>query len=208
MHQKRIQMKKEFILLLIAFTLLNCETKSKTIELDSKEINAIVEAVIIQDSLNVLKDKKGSKMFCTELEAVRIEIPVKLKNGLTPPPFPGNQFISNILKTKINDEVFFSKKDSANIMSQSSTLEKFEIGNAISSKVNATTIEKEFKKKENGKDYNFYQMKIPIFSLDKQKAYVELNRYCGHLCGSGKAIYLKKINGKWIIIEKWRTWIS
>jgi len=201
-------MKKEFILLLIACTFLNCEIKNKKIVIDSTEINAIVETVIIQDSLNVFKETKESKMFCTKLEAIKVQIPVKLENGLIPPLFPGRQFISDMLRTEINDEIFFSKKDSATIMAQSSILEKFEVGNPILNKVNATTIEKEFTKKENGKNFNFYQMKIPLFSLDKQKAYVELNHYCGHLCGSGTAIYLKKINKKWIIVKKWRTWIS
>jgi hypothetical protein len=47
-------------------------------------------------------------------------------------------------------------------------------------------------------------MTIPLFSLDNQKAYVELGYYCGTLCGYGEAIYLKKINGKWTIVEKWK----
>jgi hypothetical protein len=51
-------------------------------------------------------------------------------------------------------------------------------------------------------------MTIPIFSLDNQKAYVELGYHCGTLCGYGKAIYLKKVSGKWIIVKKFRTWIS
>ncbi len=201
-------MKKELILLFLVFTFLNCQNKDEKTEIDSKEINAIIAAVIIQDSLNVFKEMKNSKMFCTELEAVKIETPVKLKNGLIPPLFPGRQSISDILHKKINNEVFFSTKDSATIMAQSSNEEKFEVGNPILDRINTTTIEKEFTRKENGKDFNFYQMKIPIFSLDKQKAYVELNRYCGHLCGTGKAIYLRKISGKWVIVRKSRTWIS
>jgi hypothetical protein len=74
--------------------------------------------------------------------------------------------------------------------------------------LNTTTFQNELKKINNGEDYDFYEMSIPIFSFDKRTAYVELDHRCGHLCGNGRAFYLRKINGKWKIIENFRTWKS
>ena len=173
-----------------------------------KEINEIVQAIIIQDSLNVQINITDSRMFCNELKNIVIEVPVKRKDKLIPPPFPGNRYINEIVNAKIENELFFSKQDSLYIMEQSLNQQKFKIDKAIINKLNVTTFKNEIEKRENGKQYNFYEMKIPIFSLNRKQVYVELDHRCGSLCGSGKAIYLKKISGKWIIIEKWQTWIS
>ena len=51
-------------------------------------------------------------------------------------------------------------------------------------------------------------MTIPLFSLDGNKAYTQLTYGCEGLCGNGKAIYLKKINGKWNIIDTFRIWMN
>jgi len=124
------------------------------------------------------------------------------------PPSPGNRYINEILNTDVNNKMFFSKKDSLNIMAQSLNSQKIEIDKIILDKLNSTTFEKEMIKLKNGKQYNFYEMKVPVFSLDNQKAYVELDYRCGGLCGGGKAIFLEKIKGKWKIVEKRTTWIS
>ena len=79
---------------------------------------------------------------------------------------------------------------------------------SLAEKINQTTKEKEINKKKMGKPFDFYEMTIPIFSLDNQKAYLELNHHCGGLCGGGTSIYLRKINGKWKIVDKRQTWMS
>ena len=59
-------------------------------------------------------------------------------------------------------------------------------------------------KRSQGKSYRFYDLTIPIFSSDMNKAYVELTLY-----GSGaQALYLEKINSKWTIIRRIGLWIS
>ena len=213
-------MKKIIILLIIAFIFFNCRNKSENEKSESKsdlkteqienieETNEIVQAIINQDSLDILKSNSESIAFCTELRKITIEIPIKQKNGIIFPPAPGNIFINNLLNDKVNGEIFFSSKDSLAIILQNSNPEKIKIKESITEKLNTTTFEKEMTKRKKGKEYDFYEMTIPIFSLDKQKVYVELNHSCGALCGNGKGIYLKKINGKWKIVEKWETWIS
>lgn len=213
-------MKKIIILLIIAFIFFNCRNKAENEKSESKsdlkteqienieETNEIVQAIINQDSLDILKSNSESIAFCTELRKITIEIPIKQKNGIIFPPAPGNIFINNLLNDKVNGEIFFSSKDSLAIILQNSNPEKIKIKESITEKLNTTTFEKEMTKRKKGKEYDFYEMTIPIFSLDKQKVYVELNHSCGALCGNGKGIYLKKINGKWKIVEKWETWIS
>jgi len=164
-----------------------------------------VEVVIFQDSLNVLKRKTRSRQFCSKLKAIKLEIPAKHKKGIVVfPPAPGNRYITDILNIKVNNEPFFEKKDSLHIMTQNLNLKKIEIDKEILKKLNSTSFEKEMVKRKNGKQYNFYNMKIPVFSIDKKKAYVELEHRCGSLCGNGSAIFLKKFkeNGKLLINGK------
>ena len=199
-------MRKLTVLLIVAFTLLKCHPKNEKVEfvsLQKEEIDNIVEAVILQDSL-----KTNSILFCNQLKKTTIEIPVKRKDGLEFPPVPGNIYIKSLLNDKVNGEFFFTSKDSLSMLAQNSNPERIKIGSKVIDNLKSTTYEKEMLKRKNGKPSNFYEMSIPIFSLDKQKAYIELDHSCGSLCGNGKAYYLKKIKGKWKVIEKWETWIS
>ena len=194
-------MKKLVVILFLCILFSSCE-KSKS-QIVNDEINNIVEAIINQDSLKI-----DDVLFCNELKKTTIEIPVETKDGLQFPPIPGNIYISTLLNNKVKGKPFFTSKDSLFILSQNSDTKKIKIGNTILQKLNSTTFEKELMKKEKGIPYKFYEMSIPLFSKDKQKAYVQLDYRCGSLCGHGKAYYLKKVNNNWIIVEKWRNWIS
>jgi hypothetical protein len=207
-------MKKILLILLVSLSFTKCKNNSET-EFDIskiKDINEIVKTVIIEDSLNVLKNEKESKMFCRELIKLEIYIPEKRKDNepFPPLPLPFSNVISieKLLSFKIENKMFFTSKDSLYLLQQNSNPQKLKIEKKVIEKINLTTKEKEINKKKIGESYNFYEMTTPIFSSDNQKAYLELNHYCGGLCGSGKSIFLKKINGKWKIIDKWGTWIS
>ena len=104
--------------------------------------------------------------------------------------------------------MFFTSKDSLCLLQQNLNPKKLKIDKNFAEKLNLTTKEEELNKRKTDRKYNYFEITMPIFSLDKNKAYLEINHYCGGLCGSGKSIFLKKINGKWKIIDKWRTWIS
>jgi hypothetical protein len=206
-------MKNIFLILIVCFSFLKCK-KNTEIELDSskiKDINEIVRTVILEDSLNVFIKEKDSKMFCEDLIKLNIYIAEKRKENepIPPPPPPSFNDISiqNLLNYK-KDEMFFTSKDSLFLLQQNLKTEKIKIEVTAFDEINLTTKQSEINKRKNGKLYNYYEMTIPIFSLDNKKAYLELNHYCGSLCGSGKSIYLKKIDGKWKIDNKWGTWIS
>ena len=206
-------MKRIFIIVSICLLFANCKkNKSEFNNSEIKDINEIVNIVIIEDSLNVLKSESESKMFCENLIKLDIYIPEKRKENEPIPPPPPPSFndvsIEDLLNDKIENRMFFSSNDSLFLLEQNLKSKELKIENEIIEKINTTSKNIELEKKKNGKSYNYYEMTIPIFSKDNQKAYLELNHFCGHLCGSGKSIYLNKINGKWKIVNKWRTWIS
>lgn len=203
---------KNIILIITFLSLLSCKNSEEKPEFEVskvKDVNEILKTIIIEDSLNVSKNGKDSRMLCEELIKLNIYIPEKTKDGKIPPPPPpsfNNVSIEDLLHYRKSG--FFSSKDSLHLLKQNSNPQKFKIDQVLFEKINQTTKEKEINKKKIGKSYNFYEMTIPVFSLDNQKAYIELNHYCGSLCGNGISIYLKKIHGKWKIIDKWKTWTS
>jgi hypothetical protein len=208
-------MKKLILILIVSLSFIKCKNINNETEFEYSQItdiNDVVNAVILEDSLNVLKNRKESEMFCEELIKLDIYIPEKIKDNepIPPPPPPSFNDISieNLLYYKIENEMFFTSKDSLCLLRQNLNPKKLKIDKNLAEKINLTTKIKEINKRKIGKPYSYFEMTIPIFSLDKNKAYLELNHYCGSLCGSGKSIYLKKINGKWKIVDKWRTWIS
>tara|TARA_R110000765_G_scaffold406644_1_gene503706 strand:- start:83 stop:586 length:504 start_codon:yes stop_codon:yes gene_type:complete len=49
---------------------------------------------------------------------------------------------------------------------------------------------------------------FPLISTDRKRAIVYGSYVCGGLCGSGGIFYLKKVNGKWKMVEYDRRWIA
>jgi hypothetical protein len=204
-------MEKITLYTIIIFAFCSCQKKKEETNISSEEIkniNEIVEAIIIQDSLNVLSKNEDSTMFCSELRRLNIYIPEKRNDGLNLPPPPQDIYITELINSKIKEESFFSSKDSLYLLEQNSNPEKLKIEKDLINKLNSTTIEKAIIRNKKVRPFRFYEMTIPVLSLDRHKAYVQLGYHCGSLCGNGKAIYLKKVNGKWLIIQKWETWIS
>ncbi len=204
---------RNLILSIAFFSIFSCknsESKTEFTSLRSKEINEIVKVIITEDSLEVFQNSKDEKMLCKELIRLNIYIPEKPKNGEIPPPPPPSFNAVSITDLLHYDRksTFFKAVDSLYLIKQNLNPERIEIDSKIVGKVNFTTKDKEISKKNKGTHYSYYEMTIPVFSSNNQIAYLELNHYCGRLCGSGKSIYLKKINGKWKVIEKWGTWIS
>jgi hypothetical protein len=203
---------KNIIIGIVLLMFLGCKEKKEEVRYkDSKikDINEIVETIIIQDSLNVSKNKLSPvSLFCEDLIKINIHIPESTEKQNIPPIPLNNVSINDLLNSKIERDFFFSKSDSSYLVSQNLGQKEFKIEQKIIDKINSTTFEKEKVKQENRTKYDFYQMTIPVFSKDMTKAYVELNHFCGGLCGDGKAFFLSKINGKWRIVYKHRTLVS
>jgi len=204
-------MKRIILYTIIIFTFCNCQNKKDKTSVAAeqiKDINKIVEAIIIQDSLDVFSKSEDSIMFCSELRKLKISIPQKTKEGYIPPLLDREIYISDLLYNHPKEEVFFSVNDSLYLLKQNSNPQKLKIELNLLNKLNTTTVEKALIKRKNAEMFRFYEMTIPVFSLDRQKAYVQLDFFYAGLGGSGQAIFMEKINGKWKIIKKRQTWIS
>ncbi len=165
--------------------------------------------MIRQDSVKVLKTDKEGTLFCADLNKLKIYVPKKSDDYRTSPTSISNpsSSIDNLLGDK--GAAFFSSKDSLYLMQQNSNPKLFLIDTEVLQTIKCTSMEVEQIKIDHHKPFDFYQMTLPVFSKDNKIAYVELNHYCsGGLCGSGQAIYLKKLNGRWVVSFKKMTWMS
>lgn len=177
-------MKKVIFCTFIILLFCNCQNKKESIEMNSqetKDINEVVEAVLIQDSLDVFSKKENSRTICIELRKLRIFIPEKRKDGITLPPPPRDIYITGLLNPKIKGKNFFSSKDSLYLLNQNLNLENLKIDEVLINKLNTATIEETEKKYKNGENVRFYKMTIPVFSSDRKRAYIQLDYFCGYL---------------------------
>lgn len=215
-------MKHSILILLVFLSFTACKNENHAAELNSskinfaeqiKDINDIVRTVILEDSLNVLKNNKDSIAFCEDLIKLDIYIPPKRtgnETALPPPPSASHNIISieNLLHRTVENERFFTSKDSLYLLQQNSNQENFKLDKSLAEKINLTTQEIEMAKRKAGKHHNYYEMTLPFFSLSKDKAYLELNHYNNGRYGNGQSIFLKKNNGKWTIIDVRETWTN
>ncbi|WP_289010902.1 hypothetical protein [Sphingobacterium multivorum] len=59
------------------------------------------------------------------------------------------------------------------------------------------------------RNQSIYYFHLPIIGYNRKKAYVPVDYICGPLCGNGDAFLLEKVNGKWVIIQRFfNLWIS
>lgn len=73
-------MKKPILYIVLIFVFCSCQNKNEKTSIASeqiKDINEIVEAIIIQDSLDVFSKSEDSIMFYSELRKLNISIPHK-----------------------------------------------------------------------------------------------------------------------------------
>lgn len=206
-------MRNLIILVAIFLVVLSCKKNNEKNELDSiriENINQIVKTIIIVDSLKILKTGKNPIELFENLRKLRIYIPTKedIKNRYPPPPPPNFVSIDKLINLKIKGQAFFSNKDSINLINQYPKQDSLKINDEVLKNVIFISSEKAKSKSKINEGYYFCEITIPLFSKDKNRAYVELAYYCGRLCGGGKSILLKKINGKWTIVESYDTWVS
>lgn len=198
-----------FIFTIIILSFLNScvEDKKFNINENLNEFNNIISTIIVYDSLNVSKGNKNNIVLIEDFKKKEIINTQKISNNELPEILllEENQITLNSLfyfgKFE-NKKLGFNKKDSLYLLSQNLNPNSLKLPNQI-----LKITENIKNKNEKGKNSTF-QFYIPIISEDKNTAYVELDYNCGALCGRGTSYFLNKIDGKWVIIVKWRTWIS
>ncbi|WP_286777131.1 hypothetical protein, partial [Sphingobacterium sp. UBA2074] len=59
------------------------------------------------------------------------------------------------------------------------------------------------------RNQSIYYLHLPIMGYNRKKEYVPVDYVCGPLCGNGDAFLLEKVNGKWVIVQRFfNLWIS
>lgn len=56
--------------------------------------------------------------------------------------------------------------------------------------------------------HSTFVVSSPVFSIKGDEAIIYTEYYCGVLCAEGGIVFLRKLNGKWEIVEKTTRWIS
>ena len=57
-------------------------------------------------------------------------------------------------------------------------------------------------------NFGFFVVSHVGLNLGKTEALLYVNHFCGGLCGSGDYVLMRKVNGVWHIVDRYRTWVS
>lgn len=194
--------KRLFCFLIISvFSCRNNGVKQRYPTPSSNDIDKVIEAVIFKDSIPVLKKQKFKYPIVIELRKLLIK-----KNTLDNQSPSINNTAFNLpqwVKSR-----YFTAKDSSYLFFQNGINKQYTINSSLQNRLETTSISVQNAKHKSGLSVAFYDITIPIFSTDGKFAYVEVTFACSGLCGSAFGIMLKRVKGKWIIVDKELLWIS
>jgi hypothetical protein len=206
---------KKFFFLIFILQFSCCQKTVPVLEMPKREnINDIINCVTLSDSLLWLNSFKipGSthqaEPISVELIKLQIVAPQKPDvNGVTHFPLGMSIEITDLLSKKVNNQTFFSSKDSIYLQFQNKNSKKIILDENINDKIKQIDL-REKRTTKSSFENRYYTFTIPYFSLDKTKVYIEVTHYCPYMCSSADAFFLEKQNGKWKIISKQLLWIS
>lgn len=203
-------MYKNLILLIIILTITSCHNENKFNWVDNTgEFDKIIETVINNDSLKVTRENKENYVVIEYLEKKKIIVPKKNdRDSIVFVSHPDELPIENLFYLWQVQSKGFDKKDSLYLLSQNSNPDSLRITENLLSKIKHLTYKQTEQELEKGNYLKFYTFTIPIISRDGLKAYLESGYRCGGMCGNGRAYFLEKKHGKWIVTKIWGTWIS
>jgi hypothetical protein len=158
--------------------------------------------------LDVKRGGKSSAFLCDSLIKTEVYIPTEKEEEQGIPPPPRYVSINMLLQTKVNNQIFFRKIDSLTLITQYNKPKKIAINPSLTRTINLISYKEALSKKSAEERIYFHTISAPLFSKDGKKAYIQTGFYCGRLCGSGKAIFLEKLKGKWKIVKSYETWMS
>jgi hypothetical protein len=168
------------------------------------DVQAIIQTVILEDSIPVLSGKQNQYPLLSEL--------TKLK------AYPSNQVIlvvegihKDYLLKKSHDnapsKLLFAEKDSIYFEFLNNWwLNRLHIiDNKAYNIIQPDSLVRIDKKGKHPIE-KVYAFSIPIFSEDNSTAYIELACHCGERCRHDKTYGLKKISQRWKIVNRgWKT---
>lgn len=200
---------------LLSIFLFGCHEPEKDYPLsNTKDINEVLKTVIAQQTIVTRYDSTGMGItgksddtHFNSLDGFTLNIDLSR-------PWSKDDLLLNHIES---DDLFyaaryaaFMKTDSLYILFQCHLPKRFKI-DTTGLRCTTFTSEAEVKilKKRSRKEYfsfYYYQMSMPLFSLDQTQAYVMLDSYYNYMAAEGYAFFLKKVNSKWKIIWQDLTW--
>jgi hypothetical protein len=203
-----------FLLFVFTIFLFGCHEPKKNYPIPSKkDINEIVKAIITQQSCVELFEWPGlgiSKPGDPHYNALdNLALLTDLKKVTVMDMLTSDTRTVNI-RDMLNpkDPLHFKKADSLYILSQFYLLKHFEVDRTTLKNVRFISNNELKAERFGGKRTPYYDISIPIFSLDQQQAYVQLNRYVRLNGAMGYMFILRKIKGQWKIVREKYTWMS
>lgn len=203
-----------FYALLLFIFLFGCQEPKKDYPIPSKkDINEIVKAIITQQSCVDLFDWPGlgiSKPGDPNYNALdNLALLTDLKKVTVIDTLISDLYtvsIDSLLNPK--DSLHFKKADSLYILSQFYFLKHFEVDRTTLKNVRFISNNELKAETFGGRRTPYYEISIPIFSLDQQQVYIQLNRYVRLNGAVGYMFILRKIKGQWKIVRQKETWMS
>lgn len=173
--------------------------QDKQILPDKNDINQIVKVVVKKEGII-----NGNALLVAELHRIQVLTPGYPDS--IPRPV-GSLELKRLLNIKVNHKNFFAETDSLHLLFQNQLFKTFPIEKTLSKQIKFVSSAEVWKNMRSEITISFYDMTIPVFSSDNKKAYVEWDYNCA-TCGTGTALFLEKVRGKWIIVYEENLWVS
>lgn len=202
-------MRKFFFYGLIVFCCLACSNDGNQFIVADREedIHAIIETIAKRDSsyreVKILSSLKRINIILDQHEHT--------PEGELGPVYDMDKEISIKRLINQNEEIkLFSETDVNYLASQNDNPDSLSLNKSLLKGLNFIEF-KELNVFFKRRDFNypkFVEYTIPFFSKDNTIAFVQEGYHCGGTCGHGREYILKKINGKWVVVEMWGSWIN
>ena len=140
------------------------------------------------------------------LRKLRVTVP-DTTSDVSPPIDHNTVSIFNLLNSLVNNKRFFERSDSSYFLFQNNSVDTFTIDKSITEKLAIMNSYVQQQKINSTRFAHYYDLTIPILSVDKKKAYIELTNNCSG-CGGATAFYLEKIDSMWTVIGWQRLWLN
>ncbi len=158
-----------------------------------KEINAVIKAVLIEDS--IYNNFPDFKLVSYLPKFIIFEKKSNVKIG--PPPY-SDYFYPDI---KSEFKGFMLNMEDINFLElQKRQSTRIELSDSIFGDRKSTKVEKT--------KNSYVYFSLPLFNAQLNLAYLQMGLHCGHLCGIGQTVLLIKKNGKWRIVKRHADWVS
>lgn len=161
---------------------------------------AVVRAVIQQDSLALSSNSKRSKPIASLLQPIHL---ITSTDAGTPPP-PVQAFavsLRQLLSHKYYRQHFFSRQDSLFLLQQAYRQQEGLLDTALLAPGDFLSVSHQGPAVKRADPVGFYRFSRPLFSQDSLRACIYLNYTC-FSCGSKYALFLEKSKGKWKVVER------